>query len=117
MEDGHKFFATFPHQEPVVELLLWLSGLRTQYSVCGDVGLILCLAQWVKGCRYCLGPVLPWLWCRPAAAAPIRPLAWELPYAAEAAIQRKKKLERSVVISPPLESRLGCDCFDQQRLN
>ena len=21
-----------------------------------------------------------WLWCRPAAAAPIRPLAWKLPY-------------------------------------
>ena len=27
-------------------------------------------------------PMLLWLWCRPAAAAPIRPLAWELPYAA-----------------------------------
>ena len=24
-------------------------------------------------------PVLLWLWCRPAAAAPIQPLAWELP--------------------------------------
>ena len=24
-------------------------------------------------------PVLLWLWCRPAAVAPIRPLAWEPP--------------------------------------
>ena len=24
---------------------------------------------------------LLWLWCRPAPAAPLRPLAWELPYA------------------------------------
>ena len=28
-----------------------------------------------------------WLWCRPAAAAPIRPLAWELRYAAGAALK------------------------------
>ena len=32
-----------------------------------------------------------WLWCRPAAAAPIRPLAWERPHAAGAALKRKKK--------------------------
>ena len=30
-----------------------------------------------------------WLWCRPAAAVLIRPLAQELPYAARVAIQRK----------------------------
>ena len=34
---------------------------------------------------------LLWLWCRPAAAAPIRPLAWELPYAAGVALKRQKK--------------------------
>ena len=33
----------------VVEFLLWLSGLRTQRSVCEDVGSILGLTQWVKG--------------------------------------------------------------------
>ena len=36
-------------------------------------------------------PVLLWLWCRVAAAAPIRPLAWELPYAAGVALKKKKK--------------------------
>jgi len=34
------------------------------------------------GCpRCCLELALLWLWCRLAAAALIRPLAWELPYA------------------------------------
>ena len=33
----------------LLEFLLWLSRLRTQHSVCEDVGLICGLAQWVKG--------------------------------------------------------------------
>ena len=49
------------------------------------------------GCRPASDPVLLWLWCRPAATAPIQPLAWEPPYAAGAAqemekIKNKKKL-------------------------
>ena len=35
--------------------------------------------------------VLLWLWCRPAAIAPIRPLAWEFPYTAGEALKRQKK--------------------------
>ena len=35
--------------------------------------------------------VLLWLSHRLAAAVPIQPLAWELPYAAGAALKRKKK--------------------------
>ena len=50
-----------------------------------DEGLIPGLAQWVKE------PVLLWLWCRPVATAPIRPLAWELPYAKGAALKRPNK--------------------------
>ena len=39
---------------------------------------------------------LLWLWCRPAAAAPIRPLAWEPPYAAGVAQKNlKKKMYRN----------------------
>ena len=37
-------------------------------------------------------PSLLWLWCRPAAAAPIQPLAWEPPYVAGAAMKGKKRL-------------------------
>ena len=32
-----------------------------------------------------------WLWHRPAAADPIRPLAWELPYAMGAALKKEKR--------------------------
>ena len=34
--------------------------------------------------------MLLWLWRRPVAAALIRPLAWEPPYAASAALKRQK---------------------------
>ena len=30
---------------------------------------------------------LLWLWCRPAVAAPIQPLAWEPPYAVNVALK------------------------------
>lgn len=33
---------------------------------------------------------LLWLWCRLAAASPVLPLAWELPYAADVALKKKK---------------------------
>ena len=42
------------------------------------------LAQWVKD------PALLWLWCRLAATASIRPLAWEPPYAAGEALKGQK---------------------------
>ena len=66
-----------------------------------DAGSISGLSQWVKesgiatssgvGCRRGLDPVLMWVWHKPAAVARIRPLAWELPYAAGIALKRKKK--------------------------
>ena len=36
------------------------------------------------------------LWCRPAAAAPIRPLAWELPYAEGAALEKTKTKNKNL---------------------
>ena len=43
------------------------------------------------GCRRGSAMVLLWLWCRLASAAPVRLLAWELPYAAGAALKKPKK--------------------------
>ena len=37
------------------------------------------------------GPELLWLWRRPVATAPIRALAWELPYAMGAALGKAKR--------------------------
>ena len=46
------------------------------------------------GRRCVLDPALLWLWGKLAAAAPIQPLAWELPYAAGVALKRKKNILR-----------------------
>ena len=42
------------------------------------------------GRRHGLDLALLWLWRRLAAPAPIRPLAWELPYAMGVAPKKKK---------------------------
>ena len=75
----------------------WLTNPTRNHEV---VGLTPGLTQWVKesgvamscgiGGRRGLDPVLPWLWCRPAAPAAIRPLAWEPPYASDAALEKTK---------------------------
>ena len=36
-------------------------------------------------------PTLLWLWCGPAATAPIQLLAWEPPYATGVALKRQKR--------------------------
>ena len=43
------------------------------------------------GGRHGSDPALLWLWLRPVATAPIRPLVWEPPHAAEAAQRNSKK--------------------------
>ena len=48
------------------------------------------------GRRHGSDPALLWLWCRPAAEAPIRLLAWEPPYAVGAAQEKTKKKKAAV---------------------
>ena len=45
----------------------------------------------VVGRRLSLDPALLWLWHRLVAMAPIRPLAWESPYATGAALENAKR--------------------------
>ena len=78
----------------------WLTNPTRNHEVEGSVP---ALAQWVNdlvlsgvavscgvGCRRGLDTALLWLWRRPAATAPIRPLAWEPPYASGAALEKTK---------------------------
>jgi len=85
-----------------VPSLASLSGLRVQH----------CCDLWLGG-RCGSDLAWMWLWRRPTAAAPIRPLAWELPYAASAALKSKKKrknLDRGFVPAIPLH-RLTFEAF------
>ena len=52
-----------------------------------------------------------WLWCRPAAAVPIGPLAWEPPYAAGSALKktkRKKRKEGRKILELPPKKWVPC---------
>ena len=63
-----------------VQSMALLSGLRIQR----------CSELWC-GCRHSLDPSLQRPWRRLATIAPIRALAWELPYATGAALKSKNK--------------------------
>ena len=49
------------------------------------------------GHRCSSDPALQWLWHRPAATAPIGPLAWEPPYVAGEALKRQKKKKKEIL--------------------
>ena len=59
----------------------WLTNLTRIHEA---LGLLPGLAQWVTHL------VLLWLWCRPAATAPIQPLAWEPLYVSGMDLKRQK---------------------------
>ena len=64
----------------LVRSLALLSGLRIW--CCHKLQCQVADTAWI--------PVLLWLCCKAAAEAPIRPLAWELPYAAGSALKGKR---------------------------
>ena len=55
------------------------------------------------GPRHGLDPPLLWLWCEPVATAPIRPLAWEPPYAAAAGPRKDKKKKKETKLNVKLK--------------
>ena len=88
-----------------VEFPSWLSGYRIRLGTMRLWVRSLGLAQWVKGSGVAMSCgvdhrrgsdlALLWLWCRPAASALIRPLAWEPPYAESAALEKTKRLKKN----------------------
>ena len=58
------------------------------------------------GCRRGSDLALLWLWCRPAAVAPIGPLDWEPPYATCVALIKKKKKRFCCIAQGTISSHL-----------
>ena len=60
------------------------------------------------GCRRGSDPALLWLWRGPVAAALIRPLAWESPYAAGAAQEMAKRQKKKKKFFDHFQCKLYC---------
>ena len=88
-----------------VQFLASLSGLTSGVAMsCG------------VGHRHGLDPMLLWLQCRLAATAPIRPLAWELPYAKGVALKKRRKGGRKEVENPITRSLPGEQTYWRLRM-
>ena len=70
-----------------VRLLALLSGLGSGSGVAVSCSV---------GCKHGSDLALLWLWCRPAAVALIRPLAWEPPHVVGVALKKDKKKKKEI---------------------
>ena len=87
-----------------VQSLASISGLRIRR----------CHELWC-GSQTRLRSGVAWLWCRPAATAPIRPVAWEPPHAAGVALEKaerpkKKKKKKRLLLKPGSSSVCSGPC-------
>ena len=70
------------------------------------------------GRRCGLDPVLLWLWCRIEATAPIRPLAWQPPYAMGVALQPKQIKDTCLCGALLISSvKVSCELPGQREVN
>ena len=79
----------------IQEFLPWLSGSQTR---------LVSMRMRVRSPASCSGLRIPRcheLWCRPAGVALIQPLAWELPYAASAALKNQPTNQSSMIHNRP----------------
>ena len=60
------------------------------------------------GFRLGQDPALLWLWCELVATDPIRPLAWEPPHAAGAALEKAKRQKK--------KKKSCCDSYSKTEL-
>ena len=64
------------------------------------------------GRRCSSDPELLWLWHRPVATAPIRPLAWEPPCATGAALEKTKKKKKKKKKDTPARNGEAKSAYD-----
>ena len=69
------------------------------------------------GGRRGLDPELLWLWRRPVATAPIRPLAWEPPYALGAALEKTKKKSVGARVGDAAVASTACTAWAKDLLS
>ena len=69
------------------------------------------------GRRLDLDPTLLWLWCRLAAAAPIRPLVRELPYTAGVALKQTNKKSVNICVYIHTQVRICIYIVGKEKVN
>ena len=91
---------------PLVSMRMWVRSLAC--SVGQESGIAMSCSV---GHRCGSDPALLWLSCRPAAAAPIQPLGWELPYATLEALEsggkKKGKKKKRIYIERKVKKEIG----------